>query len=504
MARERQKLTRRLIESLGPRASDTFIWDSEIGGLGLKITPAGHRAYVLQYFFGGRARRYTIGPHGSPWTPDTARDRARILLGQIAAGVDPQAERSATRKDIKLGELCDLYLSEGMVTCKPGSIPGARSRIDNHIKPLLGSRRASLITREDCEKLLRDVAEGRTARMARTRKKRGLSRVRGGRGAANAALDQLSAVMGFGVGRKVREDNPALRVRRFPEKKFERFLSPAELIRVGEALAAAEALGVESRFALAAIRLLILTGCRRSEILTLKRAYVDAHNSCLRLPDSKTGSKIVHVGSAALAVIDAIPDTPGNPYLIVGRDGVGHLVNLQKPWEKIRAVAGLDDVRIHDLRHSFASLGVGGGDSLLVVGSLLGHRSAKTTHRYAHLADHPLKAAAERISAEAARLLGQPVAAVDAAKGVATATAVAPPSPASALLGEVIETRWLDTPAAAARLGSTVGTLQTYRWMGIGPPFRKIGRRVVYAQGDVDAWGAARSASVPPAAANAA
>lgn len=492
MAAQRVKFTRRFVEGVQPGVRDVFRWDSDVIGMGLKVTPSGHRSYVLQYRFGGRTRRYTIGLHGSPWTPDSARDQARILLGKIAGGDDPQDEKTAGHREMTLAQLCDLYLKEGLATRKPASIASARSNIENHIKPLLGGRRAALIRREDVERLLIAVADGKTARRTKTRKKKGLSRVRGGRGAANAAVVTLSAAFGFAVGRRIRPDNPALRVRRFPEKKLERFLSPAELGRLGEAIAAAAALGVESPYALAAIRLLILTGCRKSEILTARRDYVDHYHRCLRLPDSKTGAKIVHLGAAAMRVIEQIAPVDGNPHLLPGPGGEGHFVNLQKPWERLRAAAGLEDVRIHDLRHSFASLGVAGGDSLYVVGALLGHRSPKTTGRYAHLADHPVKAAADRIAHEVAMLIGgetgSPPPILDlAARGVQARDEAAAVRAAS-VLGEVRRTRWLDTPAAAAFLGNTKGTLQTWRWMGVGPTFRKIGRRIVYAEADLVAW----------------
>ncbi len=489
MADVRVKFTRKVVESAAPGSAARFLWDSEVIGLGLRITPAGARSYVLQYRFGGRSRRYTLGAHRSPWTPETARERARLLLGQVAGGVDPQEERGAERRSMTLAQLCDLYVSEGLATRKPSSIASAQGNIENHIKPLLGTKRAALVTRQDVERLLIAVAEGRTARRAKTRKKHGLSRVRGGRGAANATIVTLSAALAFGVSRRVCDDNPAWRLRRFPEKKLERFLSPAELGRLGEAIAAAEALGVESPYALAALRLLILTGCRKSEILTAKHAYVDRWHRCLRLPDSKTGAKVVHLGAAALKVIEGIEPLGDNPYLLPGKGGQGHLINLQTPWERIRGAAGLDDVRIHDLRHSFASLGVAGGESLFVVGALLGHRSAKTTHRYAHLADSPVKGAAERVSQEIARLIG-------GAEDAAVLPATAEPGPLDAplapgavsVLGEVRRGRWLDTSQAAVFLGNTVGTLQTWRWMGLGPIFRKIGRRVVYAEADLAAW----------------
>ncbi|WP_374471553.1 tyrosine-type recombinase/integrase [Phenylobacterium sp.] len=481
----RARLTRRLVEALQPAAKDRFVWDSEVTGFGVKVAASGLRTYVLQYRFGGRARRFSIGAHGSPWTVETARDQARVLLGRIAGGCDPQEEKQGARRDLTVAELCDLYLCEGLVTRKPSSIASARADIENHIKPLLGAKRAALVTRQDVERLLIDVAAGKTARRARTSRRRGLARVRGGQGAANAAVVTLSAAFSFGMGRQVRPDNPAQGVRRFPEKKIERFLSPAELARLGEVLAAAESLGVESPYALAAIKLLMLTGCRKNEILTLKRNHVDLHHRCLRLPDSKTGAKVVHLGAPAVALIARIPETAGNPYLLPGRNGVGHLVDLQATWERIRTAAGLEDVRIHDLRHSFASVGATTGDSLLIIGALLGHRSAKTTERYAHLSDHPIKGAADRISAEIARMLGL-FERADA--GSAAPPPAPPPLSARPVLGDVVQARWLDTPAAAAFLGNTVGTLQTWRWMGVGPSFRRIGRRIVYARADLQAW----------------
>jgi predicted DNA-binding transcriptional regulator AlpA len=296
--------------------------------------------------------------------------------------------------------------------------------------------------------------------------------------------------------RGIRLDNPAIGVKKFPGKKMERFLSPAELARLGETLAAADALGVESTFAIAAIRLLILTGCRRNEILTLKRSYIDTHHRCLRLPDSKTGAKIVHLGAPAMKVIVGIPYVEGNPYLLPGKKDGTRVTDLQSAWVRIRRTAGIEDVRIHDLRHSFASVGASNGDSMLIIGALLGHRSTKTTERYTHLSDHPLKSAADRISDEIARQLDETLSVtVGAAADIedpfaafwALQSQIDTPSP-DPVLGAIIKTRWLDTPAVAAMLGMTVGTLQTYRWLGTGPAFRKIGRRVVYSAEAVVAW----------------
>jgi integrase len=492
MGGKRIRLSKRTVDAVQASDRDQFVWDSEVLGFGLKVSRQGLRTYVVQYRSEGRSRRFTIGAHGSPWTPETARDRAKVLLGQVADGEDPQEEKAGLRKSLTVAELCDLYLTVGLATRKPASVASARADIENHIKPLLGAHRAAAVTPADVDKLLLDVAAGVTAHRAKTSKKRGLSRVRGGKGAANAAVTTLCAAMTFAIRRGVRADNPALRVRKFPEKKIDRFLAPAELARLGEVLAAAEALGVENPYALAAIRLLVLTGCRKNEILTLKRAHVDPHHKCLRLPDSKTGAKVVHIGDAALEVIAAVPELVGNDHLLPGKGGAGHLVHLQSTWERIREAAGLKGVRLHDLRHAFASLGAAQGDSLLIIGALLGHRSAKTTQRYAHLADHPMKDAAQRISAEAAARMGLK----RSKKPEARRADVVPAPPGTlSVLGAVIDTQWLDTTAAASLLESTVRTLQTWRSMGLGPRFRKIGRRVVYAEGDVLAFKAEQAAA---------
>lgn len=482
-----RKLTLRLVAALGAHKADYFVWDSEVAGFGLKITPTGHKTYVLQYRHEGRSRRYAIGPNGSPWTVETARAEARRLLGQVVTKVDVQSEKIEHRSDPTVAELCDLYLELGLATRKASSREAARSDFENHVKPRLGNRKATSIIRADIEKLLVDIANGETARRSKGAKKRSLSRVRGGKGAANSVVRTLSAAFGYGVANGVRADNPCAGVTKYTERKLNRFLSPEELVRLGEALQAAEAVGVENPYTIAAIRLLVMTGCRRNEILELERRCIDYPNRCLRLLDSKTGAKVVHVGAAVMDLLRDIPVVEGNPYVLPGPGREGRLVNIQKPWDRLRKAAGLEEVRIHDLRHSFASFGANAGDSLLVIGALLGHRSAKSTERYAHLAAGPVKHAAQRISGDIAELLGRPPACSEEVTDFAALT-TAEIEPVRTLLGEVVKARWLDTIAVSARLGLTVKTLQTYRWLGVGPPFQKIGKRVVYSEVLVDRW----------------
>ena len=467
---------------------DSFLWDDDVLGFGIRIFESGKRSYVVQYRMGQKLRRSTIGSHGI-WTVETARKQAKVLLGKVAGGIDPVDERDRT--SLTVGALCDQYLAEGMDTAKDSSISQARSNIENHIKPLIGYRFVVQLCRADIQKLMRDVAEGKTAKVAKLGP-RAKSRVRGGKGTANRVATTLSAALTFAVDASVRDDNPALGIKKYPGKKLERFLSPAELTRLGGVLAAAESLAVENPYAIAALRLLILTGCRKGEILTLKRGWIDTYHRCLRLPDSKTGAKVVHLGAPAMRLIAKLKSVEGNPYLLPGRGVNTHVTDLNSVWRRIRKAAELEDVRIHDLRHSFASMGANNGDSLLVIGALLGHRSTKTTQRYAHLADHPVKSAADRIAGTIADYLDS----IESGSEAAIADRFADDEPVALettgwmvpVLGNAIKTRWLDTRAAAALLGKTVGTLQTYRWMGTGPAFTKVGRRVVYARDELEAW----------------
>jgi integrase len=217
-------------------------------------------------------------------------------------------------------------------------------------------------------------------------------------------MGMVGAMLGFAVRRGLRRDNPAIGIKRYPDRKLERFLSTDELERLAASLAAAEMRG-DNPFALAAIRLLTLTGARKAEILKLKWEWVDIERSCLRLPDSKTGAKVIPVGSAAVDVLNSISRLAGNSHVIAGTKPGQSFVGLQKVWARVRADAGMPDLRLHDLRHHFISTGASSGESLYVLGKVAGHKQAATTQRYAHLADDPVRAAAERVSASIERSL---------------------------------------------------------------------------------------------------
>jgi integrase len=392
------KITKKLIDSINAteETGPLLVWDTQQQGFGVRFWPTGAKIFQVKARINGKQRWFNVGRYGTNKTLDEAREKAAKILGNIADKKDPAAEREEERNAITVKELCALYLKEGCATKKETTLVSDRGRILRHIIPLLGDIRVKDVKRGDIERFVQSVATGKTAKDERTGKY-GRAIVRGGKGTATRTVGLLGGILTFAVGRGFIEDNPARGVKKFKDKKCERFLSEAELGKLGEALRQAEAAG-ENKAAIEAIKMLMLTGCRKGEILTLKWAHVDFDWSCLRLPDSKTGAKVVPIGKAALDLLKGISKSEGNPYVFTSNKEGTHLVGLYKVWDRVRELAGLEDVRLHDLRHSFASVGAASGDSLLMIGALLGHKDAKTTARYAHLSDNPIKQAADRIA----------------------------------------------------------------------------------------------------------
>lgn len=378
------KINKRTVDAARSGARDDFIWDRDLAGFGLKVTVSGAKVYVLQYRAGGRGspiRRYTIGKHGAPWTPEEARKEARRLLGEIAKGGDPASEKSAKRAGSTILELAERFMAEHVRTkTKPRSVAEYDRLVTKLILPALGKRKVADVNRSDVARLHHEL--------------------RGTPYQANRVLAILSKMFSLAERWGMRPDNtnPCRHFDRFREDKRERFLSEVELVQLSEALVAAEQEGTASPYAVAAIRLLLFTGARLSEILTLRWQDVDFDTGVLRLPDSKTGAKLIHLSAPPREVLTGLQRDAGNPFVIAGANDGAHLVNLEKPWRRIRSTAGLQDVRLHDLRHSFASVAVAGGLSLPIIGALLGHKNASTTARYAHLAADPLKRANDLIA----------------------------------------------------------------------------------------------------------
>ncbi len=402
------RITKSKIDALEPAAKDQWLWDTDVRGFGLrfrKITKAGKpgsKIYFVKHGSGNHQKWMRIGPHGSPWTVDNARKEALRMLGQFVSGEDPARIRDTRRRDLTIAELCDLYLREGCAHKKETTVEIDAGRARRHIIPLLGKKKIGDLERQDVDRFLKDVADGKTATDERT-KPRGRAIVKGGRGTANRAVALLSAIMSFAVDRRLVEHNPVLGVKKYREGKKERYLSADEMQRLGAALEAAKS--NELPGALTAIHLLALTGARRSEILNARWDQVDMDRSILILPDSKTGHKVLLLGAPAMEVLRNAPRMEGNPFVCPGKSPGKPLVNIQKIWNRIRQDAGIPDVRLHDLRHSFASVSAAEGDSLLVIGRLLGHTNPSTTERYAHLTDDPIKRAADKTSERIAEMM---------------------------------------------------------------------------------------------------
>jgi integrase len=385
----KEKLTKRSVEQLAVKKKDYIVFDSDLPGFGIRVMPSGKRFFLIQYRRHGRTRRVMLGQFG-PVTAEIARKNALRLLGNVRGGDgDPAAIRDQERQSATVKELGARFLKEHVaVRCKPTTQAEYKRSVELFINPFFGNQRARTVTTADVADL-----HGTYAHIPYQ---------------ANRTLGVLSKMMNLAEtwGIRDKHTNPCEDIARYPEHKRERFLSAKEMRQLGEILRQGEANGTESKYAVAAFRLLLLTGCRLSEIQTLKWDYVDLDESEINLPDSKTGAKTVHLGEAARTVLEKLPHVKDNPYVIVGNVEGNYLTDLQKPWRRVRKAAGLDGVRIHDLRHTFASGGLLVGEGLPMIGKLLGHTQVQTTARYAHLADDPVKAAATRISGRLAAALG--------------------------------------------------------------------------------------------------
>lgn len=278
-----------------------------------------------------------------------------------------------------------------------------RGRIARHFVPLLGDKFVKELNQKDIREFLKNVAVGRTAADLKT-KRHGRAIVSGGRGTATRTVGLLGGIMSYAVELNMRNDNPVRGVVRYPDRKEERFMSVEEIGRLGDALVNAEKDGVNI-FALAAIRLLMLTGCRKSEILALQWNEVDLENSSLRLADSKTGQKVVPIGLSAVELQRSLPKINGNPYVVPGSIPGNHFVGLPRVWNRLRRQANLEWATLPILRHSIASLGASAGHSLPVIGRILGHRDASTTQRYAKVSIDPAREAVDQISETIAKAM---------------------------------------------------------------------------------------------------
>lgn len=411
--------TVRDIQALPTKPHAYILRDPKLWEFGARIAPGGTRSWVVEYRPNGGGRkqptkRVTIGRVGV-MSMGQARQQAKSILALVRLGNDPARDRTDRREALIMAELAEAYMREEITPLKKASTAALYDGYFRvHVLPALGARKARDITRTDIARLHRKIGTD-------------------GKVTANRVVVLISGMFTWATkAGLVPEDNtnPAQGIARFKEEGRERFLSVEELARLGDALREAETIGlpwsagrparptskhlakpenrrtIVSPFATAAVRLLLFSGARLREILRLRWADVDFDRGVLALPDSKTGKKTITLSAPALLVLESLPRV--GAYVIAGNNSDRPRHDLHKPWKAIVNRAGLAGLRIHDLRHSFASVGVAGNHGLPILGKLLGHAAVETTAKYAHLADDPLKKAADSIASTIAASLGEP------------------------------------------------------------------------------------------------
>ncbi|THV33214.1 tyrosine-type recombinase/integrase, partial [Rhizobium rosettiformans] len=388
----------------------TYFFDEDIAGFGLYRTPGNVGTFFAEFrpIAGGSKKRIKLGRVGTLKAND-AREAARRAIANAALGKDLAKDRADQRASITVKDLVAAYIEESVAEKKKASSAEFyRTMLKKHIAPTLGSSRALTLTRVEVQRA--HAVMSKEARIS-----------------ANRAMKLLAAAYSWGSknGHIPEGLNPAQGVDLNKESARERYLTEAEMVRLGEALREAETVGfaanvtdskhapkgqrvVFSSSVTAAIRLIMLTGCRLREILHLRWSEVDLERGIAFLPDSKTGKKAVILSTAAVSVLK---DIPRIGQFVIASESAGQKnekprADLKRPWAAICKRSELDGLRIHDLRHSFASVGAWSGLGLPVIGKLLGHADAKTTQRYAHIADDPARRAADLIANQIASAIG--------------------------------------------------------------------------------------------------
>ena len=378
----RTTISRRTVEAL-KADKDTVFWDSELLGFGVRVYPTGRKVYVVQTRAGGKdGKRVTVGRHGVI-SAEEARRRAALIVARIKAGEEPVPEPMAVTlaNGPTVADLAAVYLDQVVaVRLKPASAKAYRGVIEKRILPTLGRKPALSVDHAAVTALHHGLA--------------------GTPAAANRAIEMLFRIYRAAEERELIPEgsNPCRQIAMNRQRRHERFLTDEEFRRLGRVLDEAErSEGAMARAAMA-IRLLLLTGCRKNEILSLRWDHVDLEAREMRLGDAKTGPRTVQLSPAATAVLARGPRIEGNPHVIPGTRRGSRMSGLQRSWVSIRKSAGLEDMRLHDCRHSFASRALALGESLPMIGRLLGHSQVQTTARYAHLARDSVHEAARRVS----------------------------------------------------------------------------------------------------------
>jgi integrase len=411
-----EKITKRIVDALkapkpsrdGVKVREHFVWDRELRGFGVQVMPSGLKSFVIQYRTPeGRNRRAVIGRYGL-MTVEEARKVAHEKLVAVSKGVDPVAEEAKAAGLLTVAEVCDWYLAEAEAgrilgrrrrPIKPSTLAMDRSRIEAHIKPLLGRRQVASLKLGDVEGAQADIAAGKTSK-PRAGSRGGATT--GGEGVAARTMSTLHSIFEHAVRLGKIEANPAKGVRRIASAPRERRLSRSEIERLGKTLRAAAEEG-EHPTGLAAIRFLLLTGFRRMEALGLQRTWLDEEECAIRFPDTKSGAQIRVIGQAAIDLLLDQPKTK-SPFFFPADWGEGHFIGVVRVLDRVCQKARLADITPHTLRHTFASLAGDLGFSELTIAALLGHSARGVTQRYVHI-DEALRMTADRVADEMADLL---------------------------------------------------------------------------------------------------
>lgn len=393
----KSKLTLSNLKTLEPKEKKYVCWDSDLAGFGARVQPSGKVVFFVResrFAETGTTLDITIGTFGNPWTPSNARGEATRLLLQLKQGIDPR--RKTNEHIYTVASYFEVFSDQTNGQKKPRTIKLEESLFKRHISPHLGKIKLKELNTGNISNFMRKVANPDEVIIEKT-KPRGKAIVSGGKPTANRAYDILSTMLNHAVKTGLLDKNPAANVAKFRTKKKERFLTEVEIQRLGRELRQSESDGTNI-YAIEAIRVLMFTGARKNEILSLRWEYIDWQRSLANLPDSKNNMKSLVLPTVVISILDSLPNKGTKGWVFPSNNKDTHFTGLQKIWNRIRSNANLHDVRIHDLRHTFASVGAAEGQSLYILGKALTHATPTTTQRYAHLADDPVRYAVETIS----------------------------------------------------------------------------------------------------------